>query len=436
MDADASSLGLIIALFIILFLSNLFSMCETAFVSISKMRAKFLLDEGVKGAKYVHKLVENKEALISTVLIIVNLTAVVFTSISTIVFLELFSYDNEAFAIVFAATFSTIVLLVLGDIFPKVAASKNPEKTALRLAMPMYYCVRVLSPISSFLNMIVNKFLSIFGSKTNETDELMTEEEIVAVINLGAETGVLSEDESQIIDKLLNLKEYTANDIMIPRLDIIAVHIDEDFDEIYNTFKNEHLSRLPVYDEDMDDIIGILNFKDFAFLEKNDFELRKTLREPLFVLDLKSIDSIFMDMKMANASIAIVVDEYGGTAGLITMENLIESILGEIFDEYDDADNDRHIVKISDTEYKAQGTARIDDFNRMVDMELESSDYKSLGGYVLGLFGYIPNSGESILDTQNNLLFSIIDSAQNRIEMLKIELVPKEDKEEKEKNDE
>jgi len=397
-----------------------FAMAETSLVSLSKITIKNMLENNVKRAKEVEKLISNKEKLISSLLVMTNFTAIVFTTVSTALALQIVGEGSEGFAMVVSTSFSTVILIVIGDIIPKVLAAKYSQKVACAVAKPVTVVLFLLSPISNTLNGGINKFLSFLGATQSSSENTITEDEIITMLNVGYEEGVIPEEQSQMIDNVLDFRQAKAYEIMIPRIDIISIPHDASYEEIKNTFKKEKYTRLPVHKQDLDHIIGTIHFKDFAFInKKQDFSMQKHMREPIFSYENQSTQSLLSKMRQKNCSIAIVLDEYGGTAGLVTMEDIVEYIVGEIFDEYDDIGSD--IILKFENEYEKQysikGYTKIDDFNKYTGASLFSEDYDTLAGYVIGLFGYIPKQEEKIYD--NDITFIIEKSEKNRIEALR-----------------
>lgn len=422
---EPGSTGLLIFALILVVLSAFFAMSETSLTSISKLTIRHMVESGVKRAKVVEKIVNDRERLISSVLIGANLTTIIVTSIATTIAINISGEENEALAVTIAAVITTVVILIFGDIIPKVMASKNSEKIALFVARPMVFVMFILSPISKVLNGAINKIFSLFGAGKDKDEGTLTEQEVLTMLDMGYQAGVIPEEESQMIGAVFGFRKTQARDIMIPRTDMVAISDDAGYDEIIEVFKEEQFSRLPVFRDNLDDVIGVLNFKDFMLqdIDEEDFEAKLYMREPFFTYELQSTKKLFANMREAGATLAIVLDEYGGCAGLVTIEDLVEKIMGEIFDEHDDVDDEITCITAGE-EYVADGSARIEDFNKLLDMHLVSEDYDTLAGYATGLFGYIPKQGEEI--TYENLSFIVETVGKNRIESLRIKIKSEE----------
>jgi len=407
--------------FMLVVLGAFFAMSETALTSVSKLSIRHMAEKGMKRAKAVEKIVNDREKMISSVLIGANLTTILLSSIATTIAIGIASEENEALAVTIGAIVTTIVVLLGSDITPKVVASKYTDKIALLVARPMIFVMFLFAPINLVLNGFINKLLSLFGFNKDGEQGSLTEQEVMTMLDMGYEEGVIPEEESIMIDAVFEFRKSQARDIMIPRTDMIAIPITAEYDEIVKVFRDEGYSRLPVYRDDLDHIIGILNFKDFMLRveEEEGFDVERYIREPFFSYENQSAQKLFANMRTSGASIAIILDEYGGCAGLVTIEDLVETIMGEIFDEHDEVDSDITCI-VANEEYSVLGSTRIDDFNKLLDINLISDDYDTMAGYVMGLFGYIPKQDETI--AQDNLTFIVEEAEKNRIERLKIKI--------------
>ena len=425
---EPGSMWLLILAFILVVLGAFFSMSETALTSVSKLSIRHMAEKGMKRAKTVEKIVNDRGKMISSVLIGANLTTILLSSIATTIAIGLASEENEALAVAIGTVITTVVVLLGSDITPKVVASKYTEKIALFVARPMILVMFLFTPINLVLNGFINKLLSLFGFNKDKDQNTITEQEVLTMLDMGYEEGVIPEEESIMIDAVFEFRKSQARDIMIPRTDMIAIPITAEYDEIIKVFQDEGYSRLPVYKDDLDHIVGMLNFKDFMLRveEEEGFDVERYIREPFFSYENQSAQKLFANMRTSGASLAIILDEYGGCAGLVTIEDLVETIMGEIFDEHDEVDIDITCI-IPNKEYSVLGGTRIDDFNKLLDISLISDDYDTMAGYVMGLFGYIPKHGDVI--TQNNLTFIVEESGKNRIERLKIKIESPEDPE-------
>ena len=412
-----SSAPLIIAVFLVM-AGAFFSMSETALMSVSRLSIKHLADSGMKRAKIAEKIMGKKERFISSVLIGNNLVTIIVSSMVAMYAINISSEENEALALTIATFITTVVIVIFGDILPKVMASKYAQKIALLTARPVAFVMFVFLPVVAVLDIFIKALLRLFGSSGND-EQTITEQEVLTMLDMGHKEGIIPEEESQMIDAVFEFRKAHASDIMTPRTDITAIPHTASYADVMEVFESERFSRLPVYEEDLDHIIGVVNFKDFMFEAEDDedFDVAQYIREPFYAYETQSAQKLLSNMRKDGAALAVVNDEYGGCAGLITIEDLVERIMGDIFDEHDEID-DEFICIADGKEYEVQGGARIDDFNKYFETKLSSDDYDTMAGYVMGLFGYIPKQGEEI--SYKNITFTVEEIEKNRIESLKI----------------
>ncbi|MCL2620838.1 MAG: hemolysin family protein [Defluviitaleaceae bacterium] len=432
----AGSTGQMVFAFVLLMFGILFSMSETALTSISNITVRRMKEEGKRRAGVVEKLVEKKDKLLSSVLIGNNLVTILLTTIVTSFAIHIStSYESETRNVAIATAVTSFVVIVFGDIMPKVIATKNPSVISLLVSRPISWVVFILSPISGLLNAVINKMFSFMDAKDGAEEQEQKKQELKTYIEMSSEDSVIEEEESIMLEAVLEFKESDVRDIMTPRVDMVAVHIDSTYDQVLEIFKEERFSRLPVYGEDTDDIIGTINFKDFILeSDKDNFKLEAPLmRIPYFAMEYQSTSALFAHMKSKGATIAIVKDEFGGTAGLCTLEDLIETIVGDIFDEDDQEDKEIKEQEIAPTgnpdEYLIAGTVRLEDFNEFFGKDLQSEDYDTVAGYIMGLFEYIPGEGESM--EYGGMTFTVESLERNIIASLlaKIEMPPDQEEE-------
>lgn len=415
MDYSTSSLIQIGLLVILLIGSGFFSASETALMSISKIRIRYMEEDGVKGAKLVNKLLEDSNRLLSSILVGNNIVNIAATSISTSLFINLWGEQGVAAA----TALMTVLVLIFGEITPKTISANNPEKVALFVAKPIKIFMTLLKPVVGIFNVITKIIFKILGVDDDGVKPFITEEELKAMVNVSHEEGLLEIEEREIINNVFEFGDMQAKEAMVQRLDMVAIDIEYSYDEIIELFKTEKLSRMPVYEETIDDIIGILNIKDVVFLsdeEIESFDVKKYLREPFFTYEFKKITQLLEEMKKDKSQMAVVVDEYGGTAGLITIEDLVEVIVGDIEDEYDEEDDE--IQVISSKEFLVEGSTKISDVNEILDIELESEEFDSIGGYIIGYIKHIPEE-EEIIEV-HGIKFHIESVDKNRIKKIRI----------------
>ena len=405
-----------IGLLIVLLLgSGFFSASETSLMSLSKIRIRYMEEEGVKGAKLVSSLIEKSSDLLSSILVGNNVVNIAATSVSTSLFISIFGDGGVAIA----TAVMTVLVLIFGEITPKTIAANSPEKIAVIVSKPISIIMKITKPIVWVFNLLTGIIFKIMGIENDGVKPFITEEELKAMVNVSHEEGVLEIEEREIINNVFQFGDMQAKEAMIQRLDMVAVNIQDSYDEIIELFKSEKLSRLPVYQESIDDIVGILNIKDIIFLsdeEIQNFNIKNYVREAFFTYEFKKITQLLEEMKKEKSQMAIVVDEYGGTAGLLTIEDLVEVIVGDIDDEYDEEEEE--IVKVSDNEYLVEGSTKISDVNEQIGINFESDEFDSIGGFIIGYLKRIPEENELI--EVGNVKFSVESIDKNRINKIRI----------------
>ncbi|MST63205.1 HlyC/CorC family transporter [Peptostreptococcus anaerobius] len=406
----------VIILLVLMIISAFFSASETALMSVSKVKIRHLREEGVRGASVVEKLISEPKKLLSTILVGNNVVNIAATSISTSLLLKLFGAQGVAVA----TAMMTVLILVFGEVTPKTMASNNKERVSLGVAKVLNVIILVLSPIVFILNLFTTIIFKIFRIKDDDPKSLITEEDLKVMVNVSHEEGVLEQEEREIINNVFEFGDMRAEDAMIQRIDMVSVSVDATFDEVLEIFREEKKSRLPVYKENIDDIVGILNIKDVFFISKEEietFSVEKYMRDVFFTYEFKKISQLLEEMKLAKSQIAIVLDEYGGTSGLLTVEDLVEVLVGDIEDEYDEEDDE--IVKVGEGEYIVDGSTKITDVNDYLYDDLESDEFDSIGGYILGHLNGLPDEGE-VIELNDSVTVNIISLDKNRIEKLKL----------------
>lgn len=395
--------------------SGFFSASETSLMSLSKIRIRYMEEEGVKGAKLVSSLIEKSSDLLSSILVGNNIVNIAATSVSTSLFISIFGDGGVAVA----TAVMTVLVLIFGEITPKTIAANSPEKVAVVVSKPISVIMKITKPIVWVFNLLTGIIFKIMGIENDGVKPFITEEELKTMVNVSHEEGVLEMEEREIINNVFQFGDMQAKEAMIQRLDMVAVNIEDSYDEIIELFKNEKLSRLPVYQDSIDDIVGILNIKDIIFLSDEEiehFNIKDYVRDAFFTYEFKKITQLLEEMKKEKSQMAIVVDEYGGTAGLLTIEDLVEVIVGDIDDEYDEEEEE--IVKVSDNEYLVEGSTRISDVNEKLGINFESDEFDSIGGFIIGYLKRIPEENELI--EVGNVKFSVESIDKNRINQIRI----------------
>lgn len=412
-----SETGQLIAIIILLCLSAFFSSSETALTTVNQIRMRTLADNGDKRAARVLHVTGNPGKMLSAILIgnnIVNLSA---SSISTSLAIHLFGNTGAGIA----TGILTFLILIFGEVTPKTMATIKADSMSLTVAAPIGFLMKILTPVIFIINKLSLGLMFLLHVNIKDAQKKMTEEELRTIVDVSQENGVIEHEERDMIHNLFDFGDAEAKEIMVPRIDMTFVQADATYQEVLDIFRQDMFTRLPVYENSTDNVIGIINMKDF--LLQNDtpeFSVRNLLREPYFTYEHKNTADLFLEMRKSSISLAIVLDEYGVTAGLITLEDLLEEIVGEIRDEYD-ADEEDDITRISDREFYVLGSANLNDVSEALSLHFTSDDYDTIGGYCLGLLDHLPEKNEIIL-TDNNILLRIDRMEKNRIERIYIRL--------------
>lgn len=376
-----------------------------------------LSESGNKRADRVLRVTDDSGKMLSAILIgnnIVNLSA---SSLATS--LAIHYLGNVGAGI--ATGILTFLILIFGEVTPKTLATIKADSIALAIAGIIDVLMKILTPVIFIINKLSMGLLFLLRINPKDGSQQMTEEELRTIVDVGQETGVIENEERNMIHNLFDFGDAEAKEIMVPRIDMTFVQVDATYQEVFDVFRQDMFTRLPVYEDTTDNVIGIINMKDFL-LEQDDetFSVRSMLRDPYFTYEHKNTADLFLEMRKSSISLAIVLDEYGVTAGLITLEDLLEEIVGEIRDEYD-ADEEDDITQISDREFYVLGSANLDDVSDALGYSFESNDYDTIGGYCLGLLGHLPEKNEIII-TDDNVLLRIDRMDKNRIERVYIKL--------------
>jgi len=417
LDSSTGSLVQIVLLVILLIASGFFSASETALMSLSRIKIRHMEEDGIRGAKLVGSLIENSNRLLTSILIGNNIVNIAATSISTSLFITIWGSQGVAAA----TALMTVLVLVFGEITPKTISASTPEKVALMVAKPIKFFMIILKPVVAIFNVITKIIFKLLGVDDHGVRPFITEEELKTMVNVSHEEGLLEMEEREIINNVFEFGDMQAKEAMVQRLDIVAIDAEDSYEEIIELFKTEKLSRMPVYEETIDDIIGILNIKDVIFLkdeEIDNFDIKQYIRDPFFTYEFKKITQLLEEMKKDKSQMAIVVDEYGGTAGLITIEDLVEVIVGDIEDEFDEDEDE--IEVISSNEFLVEGSTKISDVNEVLNINLESEEFDSIGGYIIGYIKHIPEENEVI--EVDRVKFNIESVDKNRIKKIRIML--------------
>lgn len=418
-----------IILIILLIFSGLFSSAETSLTTVNIYKMKALAEEGSRRAKTVLKLMENPGKVLSTILIGNNLVNITASSLMTVLVTNLFG----SAAVGIATGILTVLVLIFGEITPKNLATIYSEAFALFYAMPIQVLSIILTPVIWLMDRLCSFIYWILRVDTNAANKQMTESELRTIVNVSHEDGVIEGEEKEMITNVVDFGDSIAKEIMISRADITMAPADSTYEEILNYFMEEQYSRLPVYEENKENIVGILYMKDLFFYRERagaDFDVRRVMRKPYYTYEYQKTSAILDELRENSVSITIVLDEYGMAAGMITLEDLIEEIVGEIRDEYDEYEEEI-IKQIDENCYEVDGGAKIDDVNDVLGLALESEDYDSIGGYVIELLDHLPEVGDVVQDEA--AVFEVLEADKTRAERIRITLLPGTEAEPEEK---
>lgn len=393
----------ILGVIVLLLFSAFFSSAETAFSRANLIRMKNYADEKKKGARRAVYICENFDKTLSTILVGNNLVNIASTTICAYLFSKFII--NPTISNLLNTVVMTIIILIFGEILPKSLAKNNPEGFALKISGFLFFLMKVLTPITFLFGLMQKAANKKSKSDINPT---VTEDELESIIDTMTEEGVIDSEDADILQGALDLSSRTVYDIMTPRVDIIAIDVEDSLDNIKNIFIEHQFSRMPIYENDKDNIIGILNQKDFMIkvLKNEKIDIRSTMSEPTFVTETMKVDDLIRMMQKEKKHLAIVLDEYGGTSGIVSMEDALEEVVGEIYDEHDEAASEP-IKKLSETEYIVDPDVSIEDLYEVLEIEhLPETSYSSVGGMLYEL-------SESVLETNQEFKITAIDDILN-----------------------
>ena len=425
MDLSGDTIAIrLIVIIILLGLSAFFSSSETALTTVNKIRIRNLAESGNQSAVWVMKLGEDQGKMLSAILIgnnVVNLSA---SSMLTVLATEVFG-SRAAGA---ATGILTLLILIFGEITPKTIATLEAEKNALRFGHVIYILMVLLTPVIAAVNWMSFGVLKLLNVDPNKRGDDMTEDELRTIVEVGHEKGVIESEEKEMINNVFDLGDSVAKDIMVPRIDMTFINVNAGFDELLEVFRQERYTRLPVYEETTDNVVGIINIKDMLLIEdRKHFSIGDHLRQPLYTFESKKLSELMVEMRGTSNNIVIVLDEYGATAGLITLEDILEEIVGDIRDEYDEDEEDE-LVALGEDQYLVEGAMKLDDLNHKLGLELASEDYDSVGGLIIDKLEHLPAQGEEVECDGVRLVVEQVD--KNRIDIIHLYLHSHSEKEE------
>ena len=412
----------ILALLILVVLSSFFSSAETALTTVNRIRLQALSEEGNKRADIVLKTIENSSKMLSAILIGNNLVNNFSAALATALAIKMFG--SGSVGIVTGAL--TILILIFGEITPKTYAAANAEKLSLAYASVILALMKVLTPVIFIINRMCRFLLKFLHVDADASLNTMTEMELRTIVDVSHKDGVIEEEERQMIYNVVDFGDSQAKDVMVPRADVVSVSETASYAEIKDIFRAEKYTRLPVYRDDRDNITGIVNIKDFFFSDDTEsFKVSDIMYKPYFTYEFKKTSELLVEMQENSVSIAIVLDEYGAAVGMISLEDFLEEIVGEIRDEYDEDEKDL-IQKVSENEYLIEGSVKLDDINDALGLSLHSEDYDSIGGFIIERLDHLPEENESVT-TEEQILLIVTKMDKNRIETVRLILPPSEE---------
>lgn len=398
----------LIVLIVLLLLSAFFSSAETALSTVNRVRMRSLEEEGSRRAARVNKILENYSKMLSTILIgnnIVNLSA---SALATTLAMRV------GLAVGIATGILTVAVLLFGEITPKTWAMINSDKISLAYSGIIYRLMQLLTPLIFLVDKLAGGVLRLLHIDPNRRNDTMTESELRTYVDVSHEDGVIESEEREMIYNVFDFSDALAKDIMIPRINMVTVNIDASYDMVMSVFRESMYTRLPVYREEKDNIVGLINIKDFILTENRDsFQVGNILRDAHYTYEFKKVADLLYEMRENTKTITFVLNEYGATVGMITLEDLLEEIVGEIRDEYD-ADEEELIQEAGERTWLVEGSMKLDDINDALGTSLDSEDYDSIGGIVIESLNRLPEDGEEVI-LQNGIRLKVQGVEQNRV---------------------
>ncbi len=450
MDDPGGIILKLILLLLLILVNAFFAMSEIAVISLNDNKIEKMAEDGHKKAKQVVKLTANSSKFLSTIQIGVTLAGFLTSASASQTFADMIVKALEGTAVYRALGASvvsglsivviTIVMsyfsLVLGELTPKKIAMQAPEKISFKVVGILLFFSKVFAPFVKVLSVSTNAMVKLLGYNPHADEETLTEEEIRMMVDVGGEKGVIEDTQKEMINNIFEFDDLDAGDIMTHRTDMTAVDVNDPIMDVVKTAIDSGYSRIPVFDDDPDNIIGIIYVKDLLRYIGTDLPkhaMRKIMRTPMYVPESKSCGDLFKEMTGKHTQMAVVVDEYGGTAGLVTIEDIIEAIVGNIQDEYDDEEEE--ISKINETTFTIDGLTDIDELDEIIGKDLPEGDYDTIAGYIISQLGYLPKQGEHSEVMFENIRFTVLEVENRRIEKVKVEILPVEEKDDEDDDD-
>lgn len=438
--APATIIFKILLLFVLILVNAFFAMSEIAIISLNDNKIDKLAEEGHKKARQIQKLTQNSSNFLSTIQIGVTLAGFLtsasaadsFAPIITSALAPVIPSVPESVIDTAALILITIVIsyfsLVLGELAPKKIGMQKSEKVAYKVVGILLFVLKATKPFVKVLAFSTNAIVRLFGIDPNADEENVTEEEILMMVDVGEEKGVIENAQAEMINNIFEFDDINAGDLMTHRVDMTAVEADESVAEVIRVAIEDGYSRIPVYDDDPDNIIGVVYVKDLLPYIGKEIPVEKTIREVMreayFIPETKKCGELFAEMSEKRVQMAIVVDEYGGTAGLLTLEDIVESIVGNIHDEYDTEEDE--IAKINDNTFTVEGTTDLDEIDELIGAQIPEGDYETIAGFIISRLGYLPKDGDMDTVETDNLKFTVLSVEDKRIAKVRIDITPRD----------
>lgn len=414
---DTDSVIRFLILIVLLLLSAFFSSAETALTTVNKIRIRTLIDEGNKKAQTVQNILENYSKMLSTILVGNNIVNISASSLATTIAIDLWGSHTVGIT----TGVLTLAVLLFGEITPKTWAMNNSEKISLVYANIIYSLMFLFTPIIFIIDKLAGGILFLLRVNTDVKSTTVTEKDLKTYVDVSHEDGAIETEEREMIYNVFDFSDSDAKDIMIPKIDIIMVDITASYSELLKIFKESMYTRIPVFKDDTDNVVGFVNIKDFLFVaNKKEFQIRDIMRDAYYTYEYKKTADLMMEMRKASINVAFVLNEYGACAGMITLEDLLEEIVGEIRDEYD-GDEAELIKEVGSRQYLVEGSLKLDDINDALETSLSSEDYDSIGGLLIGTLDHLPKVGEAVT-TPEGITIRAEEINQNRIEKVLLTL--------------
>jgi putative hemolysin len=416
---DPDPLSFLIIIFCLILIA-LLSSSEVAFIAVNRIRLRNLIEKGNTSAKTVQKIRDQHDRLFSAVILSGNLFTILATSVGTALALKFFGQDS---GVIIATVVMTFLTVVFGELAPKTFAVNHAEGIALALAKPMKIYIKLITPLIWIFNKSSNLIIRLFGGEIKPAPQFLTEEEMKAMINIGEEEGTLEKEEKEMLQNVFEFGDKRVSEVMVPRTEIVSIPEDAVVADALKLVSEEGYSRYPVIKETVDNITGVLYVKDILRkMAKEEVTpqtpIKNFVRDAYYIPESKMVTALLDDMQKNKFQIAIIIDEHGGTAGLITLEDIMEEIVGGLQDEFEAIEAEKEVEIVDESTFVVSGSTGIDEINELVGIDLKSEEFNTIGGFLFGLFGHLPKVGEQL--RYHNIRFLILEMAGKKIEKIKI----------------